>query len=265
MTFSLSPEADAAGYRLVSRDSIGSTNSEALALILAGERGPLWVAAREQTSGRGRRGRAWSTTPGNLAASLGRGTDLPLATLAQLGFVAGAALVSALDRCAPAASRLCRLKWPNDLVCDAGKLAGILLEAEARPEGGHALAVGIGVNVAAAPPEAPYPVASLAGLGAACTSEALFLALSAAWIEAERIWDRGRGFAAVRALWLERAGGIGAEVCVRTGPEQVRGVFETIDEGGRLVLRAADGGRSLVAAGDVHFGPAATTAGAVPA
>ena len=74
------------------------------------------------------------------------------------------------------------------------------------------------------------------------------------------VWDQGRGFAAIRALWLARAAGLGAPLSVRTGRESVQGIFETIDEAGRLVVRSDDGMRRTVTAGEVHFGTAATAA-----
>ena len=97
MTFRLSPEALRAGHRLVAFDTIGSTNVEALERARVGEAGPFWIVARRQTDGRGRRGSAWQTPDGNLAATLLLTSDLPPTTIAQLGFVAGMALVRALD------------------------------------------------------------------------------------------------------------------------------------------------------------------------
>ena len=97
MDFALSPEALASGYRLVAFERVGSTNAEATERARAGEAGPLWIVSGHQTLGRGRRGSAWQTEPGNLAASLLLRLDLPPATLATLGFVAGVALVEALE------------------------------------------------------------------------------------------------------------------------------------------------------------------------
>ncbi|GEP00818.1 biotin--[acetyl-CoA-carboxylase] ligase [Methylobacterium haplocladii] len=98
MAFRLSPEARAAGYRLHAHDVLGSTNTEALEQARAGEAGPLWVVAHRQSEGRGRRGSAWVSPEGNLAASL----LFPIAgvapdDVATLGFVAGLALINALD------------------------------------------------------------------------------------------------------------------------------------------------------------------------
>jgi BirA family transcriptional regulator, biotin operon repressor / biotin---[acetyl-CoA-carboxylase] ligase len=263
MAFRLSPRALEAGHRLSAFETIGSTNAEALARGRAGEAGPLWVVSDHQTAGRGRRGNAWETPRGNLAASLLGTTDAPPAVAATLGFVAGLAVRSALERVAPGLNL--RLKWPNDVLADGGKLAGILLETEtvaqdhrtgARDQ--RIVAVGLGVNVAASPVGLRYSATSLAERGRAVTADELFEALSEAWLAFHRLWDHGRGMPQIRALWLEAAAGVGEPIAVRLGDEAARGVFETIDTSGQLILRSSDGTVRAIAAGEVHFGAAAT-------
>ena len=153
-----------------------------------------------------------------------------------------------------------RLKWPNDILVDGAKLAGILLEAETLPSGRRCVVIGVGVNVAAAPEGLPYPATCLRQCAHGASAAAVFEALSDSLAEAIAVWDRGRGFAAIRARWLGAAAGIGAPVSVRTGRETVQGIFETIDEAGRLVVETDDGMRRTVTAGEVHFGTAATAA-----
>src|SRR5690606_25401610 len=116
-----------------------------------------------------------------------------------------------------------------------------------------ALAIGIGVNVVAHPEDTPYPATSLKALGFAGNAETLFLALSDAWVSNIAVWRNGAGLGDIRRRWLSRAAGLGSEVAVRVEGNVVRGVFETIDEDCRFVIRA---GRGVVkiAAGDVHFG-----------
>ena len=99
MAFTLAPEALAAGYGIVVFETIGSTNEEAAARGRSGDTGPVWIVSPHQSGGRGRRGGNWQTPSGNLAASLLLSTDAPPATAATLGFVAGLALVRALDTC----------------------------------------------------------------------------------------------------------------------------------------------------------------------
>ncbi len=273
MAFVLGNEAIAAGYRLKAYPEIGSTNAEALAAARGDDPGRIWFVTDRQTAGRGRRGRAWEGPRGNLAATLLLISNLHAAMDASLGFVAGLALDEALRRVAPSlavrialdgvesgageGARL-RLKWPNDVLLDGGKLSGILLEREPLPSGGSAVAIGIGVNVAHAPEGLPYPATALRPLGFPIDAMSMFAALSDAWAGLERLWAGGGGFAVIRNLWLERAAGLGEDVVVRLGEETVRGTFETIDEAGRLVLRLAGGERRMVAGGEVHFGAVAT-------
>jgi BirA family biotin operon repressor/biotin-[acetyl-CoA-carboxylase] ligase len=84
--------------------------------------------------------------------------------------------------------------------------------------------------------------------------------LSDAWISFERLWNGGRGMPQIRELWLAKAAGRGADVSVSVGDRVVEGVFETLDDSGRLILRRADGAEVAIAAGEVHFGDAATRA-----
>jgi len=108
------------------------------------------------------------------------------------------------------------------------------------------------------PEDLPYPAISLRALGATCDAETLFLALSDAWSGNARLWNDGRGLAAVRQRWLERAAGLGGEVAVRIDGNVVRGTFETIDEDCRFVIRDDEGSVLTIAAGDVHFGAVAS-------
>jgi BirA family biotin operon repressor/biotin-[acetyl-CoA-carboxylase] ligase len=148
------------------------------------------------------------------------------------------------------------LKWPNDVLADGAKVAGVLLESEAQ-EPGLAIVIGIGLNLASAPEGMPFPAQSLLALGHAVTAEDAFARLTDAWVPWVRLWNEGRGFDAVREAWLARATGIGQAVSVRTGDRVDTGTFETLDEQGRLILRQSDGTSRTISAGDVYFGDAA--------
>lgn len=270
-SFALGPKAVARGYRLNGYDTIGSTSTEAARAAQLGDAGDVWFCALKQTEGRGRRGRVWETASGNLAASLLVVPDCDPAISATLGFVAGVAMNRALRQVVPGAvvkqgidgadgqggSRIA-LKWPNDVLADGAKLSGILLEAQKRPDGGMAIVIGMGVNIVAAPEGLPYPATSLRALGYDISAETVFAALSDAWVDTVEIWNSGRGIPDVLSLWREAAAGIGAEVAVQRDGEVVRGVFETIDEAGRLIVRANDNRRIAITAGDVHFGGTAS-------
>lgn len=264
MAFTLGTRAASAGYKLATFDQIGSTNVEAMSAARGGERGPMWFVTTEQTAGRGRRQRAWVAPRGNLASSILEVMDVQPAVAATLGFAAGLAQATALQRVSmeaamrlgPSAPRY-MLKWPNDVMVDGKKLVGISLEAESI--GGRlAVVVGIGTNVVAAPEGTPTPAVSLAALGVQISAEDLFTAVSDSWVEHFGIWDHGRGFAEIRRLWLERAVGLGGSVAIQTGNATIEGTFDTIDEMGCLIVLTSDGRRLPIAAGDVFFGTAAS-------
>src|ERR1043166_9500756 len=186
----LAPAAVAAGVGLIACETVGSTNSEALSRARAGQRGPLWITARTQTAGRGRRGRTWVSEPGNLHATLLLTDPAPPERTAQLSFVAALATHDAIATCAPALASRLAFKWPNDILLDRAKIAGILIEAEGvRP---MTVAVGIGVNCSHHPVatelQTELPATDLAAAGAGVAVEPLFAALSGAMMERLRQW-----------------------------------------------------------------------------
>lgn len=228
-----------------------STNAEALRQATAGAALPIWVMARRQTAGRGRRGRAWAAPEGNLAASLAMASPPP-AEAALRGFTAGLALVDALGALGVDPGRL-SLKWPNDVLLDrgdqhGGKLAGILLEGD-----GRHLVIGIGANLAAAPPAHALEPGALApaSLGGALAPEAVLDALAPAMALREAQLSM-QGFAPIREDWLARAARLGQMVTARMTARNLTGRFETIDATGALIL-STDEGRQAITAADIHF------------
>jgi len=229
---------------------IDSTNAEAARLAAAGAPAPVWILAEAQSAGRGRRGRGWQSPPGNFAATLLLRPDMPPAQAALMSFVAATSLRAAL---AGAGVAGLSLKWPNDVLLGGRKLCGILLESAGSGAGVHHLAVGIGVNlIAAPPPEAldagALPATSLiAETGIALAPEALLARLAPEM--AARAETLGReGFAPIRAEWLAHAAGLGAPIRARTARTTETGRFETIDATGALILDTARGPIALSAA-----------------
>src|ERR1043166_4321324 len=167
----------APGARLISLDDVGSTNAEAFARARAGERGPLWIMGRRQTAGGGRGGGGWGAEPGHLYAGLLLTDPAPPPRAAELSLVAALALHDALaERAAVLGPRL-KLKWPNDVLCDGAKLAGILIEGESLAGGTLAVVIGPGVNCAHHPAGTPYPATNLAAAGALVAPESLMQTL----------------------------------------------------------------------------------------
>jgi len=240
-----------AHVRLEAHAALGSTNAAALARARAGESGPLWITASRQTAGRGRRGRAWVSEPGNLYATLLVTDPSPPQRAAELSFVAALAVHDAIIALASAAKPRVAIKWPNDILVDGAKCAGILIEGEGAGERGLAVAIGIGVNCARHPPDLAFPATHLAATGLKVEPGDLFRVLSRTMLDRLAQWDRGNGFPATRADWLQRAVGLGGDVRVAVGEQELQGRFETLDSAGRLVLRLADGTTQAIAAGDV--------------
>ncbi len=238
------------GFRLRHYATLGSTNDEAKALARAGAPDGTLVWAGEQEAGRGRRGRQWLSPPGNLYLSLVLRPDAAPSRAAQLGFVAALGLGDALRPIVGPALRL-RYKWPNDLLANGRKLAGILLESETSAKDRvDFVVVGIGVNIVSAPADVEFPATSLAADGSAGVTPAQllegFVRHFAGW--AGR-W-REEGFLPVRAAWLAAASGLGERVRVRLERKTLCGRFHDLDDDGALVLEGAEG-RRRIAAGEV--------------
>ena len=244
-----------AGYGLHILDEVDSTLNEA-ARIAPSATGPVWILAHMQTSARGRRGRAWNNPKGNLAATLLlRPTEAP-EQAALRSFVAALAL---FDACVASTGRAdgLSLKWPNDVLLNGGKLAGILLESAGRGDRLEHLAIGIGVNLAEAPGQAQVeqgamrPVSLLSETGISVTPEDFLTELAVAYARYDTQFTT-YGFAPIRTAWLDRAARLGQVITARTATSETVGTFETVDAGGNLVLNTAKGRVSIPAA-DVFF------------
>jgi BirA family biotin operon repressor/biotin-[acetyl-CoA-carboxylase] ligase len=246
----LDPTATAMGVRLVAHEVLGSTNAEALNLARQGDRGPLWIVARRQTAGRGRRGRAWISEDGNLFASLLLTMSALPECWPQLSLVAALAVHDAVVEIAASLKPRISIKWPNDLLLDRAKFAGILVEGEG---GDGAAAIGIGINCASHPADTNYPATDLAAASILASPAMLMRSLSLKMIGRLAQWNSGEGFSTVRADWLARAAGIGEEVRLRIADRELSGLFETLDAAGGLVLRSPDGRTETITTADVFM------------
>jgi len=246
-----------ASYRLVRLETTDSTNAEAMRRANAGEPGPLWVWSARQSSGRGRQGREWHSQAGNLFASLLIGVVCPLRTASQLALVAGVVAYDTIDKLMGAASHPeILLKWPNDVMLEEAKVAGMLLESSERKVSNRTIVViGTGINIAHHPEGLTMPATSLAVHNiTVTTAEALeaLAELTDYWLGR---WDNGAMFGVIRRAWLDRAGPTGRPLRVRIKDEpETEGVFAGLDSEGALRLLMSDGAERRVAAGDVFFG-----------
>jgi BirA family biotin operon repressor/biotin-[acetyl-CoA-carboxylase] ligase len=237
---------------ILALDEIDSTNAEARRRAEAGEGGPLWITALRQNAGHGRRGRAWETGEGNLAATLLMLTERPPAEAAQISFVAALAVADLARAHLPA--ELIRLKWPNDVMVGGRKVSGILVESGRRADGALWLATGIGVNLAKSPSVAERPATDFAAHMRAPppTPRQALDVLAEAFAGWLSVWD-ARGFAPLAEAWTPQAQGLGEPCVARLGSETVEGLAEGLDLGGALRLRLADGSIRRITAGDVFF------------
>ena len=236
---------------LVRLGRVESTQAVAFTLAADGAADRTVVIAEAQSAGRGRRGRTWHDEPGaSLLTSIILRPHLAPTRLPMLSLVAGIAVAEALERVAGLAPRL---KWPNDVLVDGRKLAGILLEASAGGSGAiDHLVVGVGVNVAAHPDDLPYPATDLVACGGTADAATVLAAFADRFLPLYRTWE-GEGFASIRAAWLDRAEGYGGPVTVRLDRATLEGRFAALDGQGALLLETADGGRRSITAGDLFF------------
>ncbi len=234
------------GAAVLQFDTLDSTSLEAKRLAEAGEAGPVWIMAVHQSAAYGRRQRAWEQRAGDLATTLLFEPEAPLERFGQLSFVASLALANALAEFLP--TDQIGLKWPNDVLLGGHKCAGILLETV-----GPRMAIGIGVNIVTAPDDLAYETAKLTDYcttppspsDLAARNDYHFFKYYDRWLQA--------GFGTIRDAWQEKAVGLSQNLTVRLPSEEFSGIFEGVDDTGRLILRSGSGKRT-VAAGEVFFG-----------
>lgn len=242
----------------------------------------LVIQALRQTAGRGRHGRSWSPAQGNLYFSILLRPEVETARLGQLGLIAGVALAKTIKeilQTSPPRKRgsmhnffrkrfkffyvwmpgqaghddIVRLKWPNDVLLNGKKCAGILVETEMKPGGAAAahVVLGVGVNIAAAPEKAFACVNDFSRQD--CQPQDLrdrflehFAALYDTWLNI--------GFTPIRAAWMGFAHEKNTPITVKTGLNGVSGLFYDMDEHGNMVLKDPGGALQIISAGDVFIG-----------
>ena len=231
--------------------TLDSTNEEAKRQILNNrDLGPTWIQAYTQSAGKGRRGNSWTSDPGNLFCSLALPLDCELADAANLAFVAALAVGKVLESHVPA--DMIQFKWPNDVLLNQRKVAGILLEVQ--PKGEHLwLIIGIGVNVASIPEGVHFPAEALNHVAQGDVSlDGIMIGLAGAFDQWLTVW-RQEGFPSIREAWLKRAARINMDIRVQLPHETLTGTFEGLDPTGALRLALPTGKERLITAGDVFF------------
>jgi len=238
-------------FGLTRFESIASTNDAGSSFLREMGDSDHWFVADEQTGGRGRLGRQWSSPKGNLYASLALRAPCPIEYGFQLGFVAALSIYDAVASFGTIKDGL-SLKWPNDVLSHGAKLSGILVEGSVLPDGVFGAVIGCGINVRSHPLDTPYPATDLAEQGLSMTVEELFAALAKSFRANLDCFDKGNGFRYIRSRWIEHARGIGGPISVRQANDVIEGTFQGLDDQGKLLL-AQDGKVTAIIAGDVFY------------
>ena len=239
-------------YHLLSFDSLDSTNEEAKRLARAGGGHGAVIWAKKQTEGKGRLGRNWFSSEGNLFVSVLLQPHKPLGELAQLSFVAAIAALEAIAPLLEDSSAL-KTKWPNDILLSERKLGGILLESFCCDENAQTwVVVGLGINVDSYPPRTEFPATCLKDAGVELVSAKIILSrFIHHFIERYDQWN-SKGFAPIRKDWLAQAWNLKQPIIARLPDGDVEGIFEGIDANGSLMITLSNGKKQIIHAGDVY-------------
>jgi BirA family transcriptional regulator, biotin operon repressor / biotin---[acetyl-CoA-carboxylase] ligase len=242
----------ALGRELHAHDVIGSTNDEALRLARAGAPHGTLVLAEAQTAGRGRRGRSWlSPAAGNLYLSLVLRPNLPPQRAPELVPVVAVAAAEALRELGVDAA----IKWPNDLLIEGRKVAGILTELSAGSERILFAVVGVGLNANGTSADLPEEIRPIAtSVREALGREVSRADLVAAFLGRLEHWldcHEAAGFAPVRERYRALSATLGRRVRLIDAEGEVEGIAEDVDEAGALLLRRDDGTLERARTGDV--------------
>lgn len=245
------------GVRLIACDKVGSTNAEGLRRYRDGEGGPAWIWALDQVAGRGRMGRRWVSGPGNLHATMLLEATGDRHNLTELSFIAGLAVFdTAADLLGSDAQSELALKWPNDMLIDGAKVAGILLESEVGNSGNdRVVVIGIGLNITNCPEDGLYRSTCLARHGVTATPGEAMERLAACFAKWLDRWDDGRNFSEILRVWTARAAGIGKSVIVQGATGDLSGTFTGLAANGALILRDDNGAEHKVLSGDLFLDP----------
>jgi BirA family biotin operon repressor/biotin-[acetyl-CoA-carboxylase] ligase len=226
------------GWRLRVEPQLASTSDLLLRLAAAGEPEGLAIMARRQTAGRGRDGRAWSSPEGNLYISLLLRPGTPAREVGRWPLLSAVAMAEAVEPDLPDPAAL-RVKWPNDLLLGGAKLAGVLCESSARPDGRlDWVILGCGINLAVAPAVPGRPTASLAAFGPPPEPERV----AARLIGSVEGWRR-RPLPDLLAAWMRRGPAPGERLTLRSGAGETAGTYAGLAEDGALLLDTGAGPR----------------------
>lgn len=241
-------------FRLLKFDKIDSTNLEAKRLVKAKLTSNLVIFANEQDSGYGRSSKKWVSPKGNLYISIVLHPNKPINEVAQLSFVAALSLYKAISK-EISKPDLIKLKWPNDILINGKKVAGIILESsiDTRLQNLDYLILGVGLNIASDISSREFVSTNLKEQQAVNLDPEYYLdKFMSNFIELYDEWHL-HGFQNVRVKWLERAYNIHKPVIVSGVKNKISGIFADLDNNGNLLLKLSDGSIKAISGGSIYF------------
>lgn len=242
------------GYSLITFEEIDSTNSEALRIAHSEAVGNFVILSKIQSGGRGTKGRYWDSLEGNLHASILLQTKFDIKKNSQLPFLVANAVFETINHFAKEVGIKLniKLKWPNDVLIDNKKVAGILLESVSLKDKNYVV-IGIGVNIDKAP-DINKKVICIRDLGIEIESPSAFLNILIAKFETlYNQWRSDNNFIRTRKDWLQRAYNLNKVIIVDDGFRRISGVFKGINLEGAMRLQLASGQYCNIVAGEVLF------------
>ncbi|MDX8406742.1 MAG: biotin--[acetyl-CoA-carboxylase] ligase [Mariprofundus sp.] len=240
------------GHKIMLVDQTGSTNADVMRMAGQGEAEGLVLVAARQRAGRGRLGRLWHTLPDSLAVSVLLRPPLPPERVSQLSLLVAVALHDALQVYAPEL----RIKWPNDLMFDGAKVAGMLIEMRAEPGSVQAVVPGFGINLY--PPVDGWPAditQSVTDLSTAAGARVKRLDVLVSVLQRLDYWYGlylQQGFKPVREAWWQAHAASNQQVRVHDGRGYIYGIARALADDGALLLET-DQGIQRIIAGDLEL------------
>lgn len=238
---------------IIELDCVDSTSDEVKRRLEGGQKPPFWVVAKQQTNGRGSRGRSWSSLDGNLFASGAYEINRPLADAATLSFVTSLSVAQTVNNWVD--ENRIKLKWPNDVLIDDSKISGILLESNIKNQI-VTMIIGVGINVKSAPEIENYRTTSI--LNSLKTEKILPNTLEVLEKFLEnfdanfRLWQE-KGFLGIKKQWISMAWSLGGVIRLKYGNQNLEGKFIDISDSGELILSLKNCKNIVVNAGEILF------------
>lgn len=242
-------------YNLLILDEIDSTNSEAVRLAKTGIAGNFVILASSQTMGRGRHGKHWYSEPGNLYVSLLLDKNIIVGKQPQLSFVTALAVYETIEYLAKKSKVKLdiKLKWPNDVLINSGKVAGILLESINLGQKNY-LIIGLGINIKTNPQNIDQLSTNLTTEGGIAGENLIgVLNIFMHHFEQHFLDWQHQGFIKVRLNWLKRAYKLKELITIDDGSTRISGIFQDIDVTGAMMVRDNYGLVHTLSVGEVFF------------